>query len=231
MVMMWRKEKNMRITTKMLSETAKRAGITIRKTSLLDYINNDSSKNTLLNALDKTGAVDSVRKISYEKLEKSADTLLKKAELFTEDGENNLFDKARESGSNQEIYDGVEAMMKSYNNTLKSLNTVSDTYKLNAYYSKMLKEAAAESSEALSNVGITIAKDGTAVIDKDKLKAADIDSLEKAFGTSGTFSEKVAFLASRISDNAKANSESLSSLYGTTGNLYSALGSKYDFWS
>lgn len=221
----------MRITTQMLSETAKRAGITIRKTSLLDYINNDSSKNTLLNGPDKGGAVDSVRKSSYEKLEKEADTLLKKAGLFTEDGEKTVFDKARESGSNQEVYDGIVAMMESYNNTLKSLNTVSDAYKLNAYYSKMLMEAAAENSEALSNVGITIAKDGTAEINKDKLKAADIDSLEKAFGTSGTFSEKTAFLASRISDNAKANSESLSSLYGITGNIYSALGSKYDFWS
>lgn len=221
----------MRITTQMLSATARKAGITIKKKSLLDFINKDSSKSTLLGALDKSGAVDTVRKSNCEKLEKEADMLLKKTEFFTEGGEKSVFDKARESGSGQEIYDGVEAMAESYNNTLKALNTVSDTYKLNAYYSKMLKEAAAESSEALSNAGITIVKDGTMVIDKNKLKAADIGSLEKTFGTSGTFLEKAAFLASRISDNAKANLESLSSMYGLTGNLYSALGSKYDFWS
>jgi len=37
------------------------------------------------------------------------------------------------------------------------------------------------------------------VLNKDKLKTADTDSLEKALGTAGTFSGKVAFLAERIS--------------------------------
>lgn len=220
----------MRITTQMLSASAKKAGITLHRTSLLDYVNNDRSENTLLKALDKTGAIDTVRKGNYEKLEKEADTLLKKTELLTAEGEASVFAKAREGGNNQEIYDSIKAMVESYNSTLKALSMVSDTYKLNDYYSKMLKEAAAENSEALSDMGITISKDGTAVIDKDKLKAADIDSLEKVFGASGSFSEKVSFLASRISDNAKANADSLSSLYSLTGNIYSALGSKYDFW-
>ena len=219
----------MRITTQMLSASAKNAGITLHRTSLLDYVNNNSSDNSLLKALDKTGAADTVRKSSYEQLEKEADTLLQRIELFTAEGEKSVFEKARESGNNKEIYDGVESVTESYNSTLKELSTVSDTYKLNDYYSKMLKEAAAESSEELSAVGITIDKEGMAVIDEEKLKAADTDSLEKAFGA-GSFLEKVSFLASRISDNAKANADSLSSRYTMTGNLYSALGSKYDFW-
>lgn len=221
----------MRVTTHMLSETAKRAGITIRKSSMLDYINNDSSKNTLLKELNKIGSLAPIRKSNYEKLEKEADTLLKKTEFFTQEGEKSVFDKARETGNKKDIYDGIKEMVESYNNTLKSLDTVSDTYKLNDYYSRMLKEAAADNSDELSNVGITIAEDKTLVINDDKLKEAQIDSLEKTFCASGDFSKKTLFLASRISDNARANLESLSSMYGLTGNLYSALGSKYDFWS
>ena len=221
----------MRVTTHMLSETAKRAGITIRKSSMLDYINNDSSKNTLLKELNKIGSLAPIRKSNYEKLEKEADTLLKKTEFFTQEGEKSVFDKARETGNKKDIYDGIKEMVESYNNTLKSLDTVSDTYKLNDYYSRMLKEAAADNSDELSNVGMTIAEDKTLVINDDKLKEAQIDSLEKIFCASGDFSKKTLFLASRISDNARANLESLSSMYGLTGNLYSALGSKYDFWS
>lgn len=220
----------MRITTQMLSASANKAGMTLHRTSLMDYVNSDSNENTLLKALDKTGALDTVKKSNYENLEKESDILLQKTELLMAEGEDSVFAKAKESGDNQETYDCVEAVMESYNSTLKALNMVSDTYKLNDYYSKMLKEAAAENSEALSDMGITISKDGTAVIDKEKLEAADIDSLEKVFGASGSFSEKLSFFASRISDNAKANVDSLSSLYSLTGNLYSALSSKYDFW-
>lgn len=177
----------MRVTTHMLSETAKRAGITIRKSSMLDYINNDSSKNTLLKELNKIASLAPIRKSNYEKLEKEADTLLKKTEFFTQEGEKSVFDKARETGNKKDIYDGIKEMVESYNNTLKSLDTVSDTYKLNDYYSRMLKEAAADNSDELSNVGITIAEDKTLVINDDKLKEAQIDSLKNILRVGGFF--------------------------------------------
>ena len=221
----------MRITTQMLNESARKAGLPVNNTSLLNYINKDSSQNTLLQALNKsrsTGAVAATKKSEYEKLEKAADQLQQKAEIFTKVGENSIFAKARESGSNQEIYDGIEALVESYNSVCRTLKTVSTP--LNDYYRQMLQEAGTENKEALSNIGITISKDGTAVIDKEKLKTADIDSMEKTLGASGSFSSKVTFLATRISDNAEKNAESVSSQYSAAGNLYSAASSKYDFW-
>ena len=220
----------MRITNQMLNESAKKAGLPINYTSLLNYINNDSSENTLLSALskNKSSAADTGKKSNYEKLEKSAEQLLQKAENFTTEGEESIFSKARESGSNQEIYDGVEALVETYNNTIKALKTASTP--LNDYYRQMMQEAADENSEALESIGITIAKDGTAVLDMDKLKTADTDTLEKVLGTSGTFSKKVAFLATRISDNAEANAKSLTSQYNSKGDIYSALSNKYDVW-
>lgn len=217
----------MRITNQMLNESAKKAGLPINYTSLLNYINNDSSENTLLSALskNKSSAAGTGKKSNYEKLEKSAEQLLQKAENFTTEGEESIFSKARESGSNQEIYDGVEALVETYNNTIKALKTASTP--LNDYYRQMMQEAADENSEALESIGITIAKDGTAVLEMDKLKTADTDTLEKVLGT---FSKKVAFLATRISDNAEANAKSLTSQYNSKGDIYSALSNKYDVW-
>ena len=67
-------------------------------------------------------------------------------------------------------------------------------------------------------------------VDPDKLKAADIDALEKALGASGGFTSKVSFVAGRVSDNAKAGAESISSQYGANGSLLTASGSKYSVW-
>ena len=104
----------MRITTHMLNESARRAGLPVNNTSLLNYINNDSSGNTLLSALDKNGggAVDTVKKSSYEKLEKEAEQLLQKTETFTDESQDSIFARARESGSNQEIYDAAKRLQK-----------------------------------------------------------------------------------------------------------------------
>lgn len=217
----------MRITTQMLNESARQAGLPINNISLLNYINNDSSENTLLSALNKNSnsVANTVKKSSYEKLDKASEQLLQKAETFTTQGEDSIFEKVQQSGSNQEIYDSVETLLQNYNNTLQNLKTTSTP--LNDYYRQMLQQAATENKEALSSIGVTITKDSTATLDKDKLKSADIDSLKKVLGT---FSTKVAFLAARISDNAEANAKSLTSQYSSTGSLYSALSSKYNFW-
>lgn len=220
----------MRITTQMLNQSAKKAGLPINNTSLLNYVNNDSSENTLLSALNKSqnSAAAAVKKSNYEKLETAAEQLLQTAESFTAEGEESIFAKAKESGSNEAIYAGVEALVERYNSTIEALRKASTP--LNDYYRQMIQGAATDNSEALSEIGITISKDGTAVLDKDKLKAADIDSLEKVLKTSGDFSTKVAFLATRISDNAEANAESLTSQYNAQGNIYSTQTNKFDFW-
>lgn len=220
----------MRITNQMLNETARKSGLPINSTTLLNYINNDSSENTLLSALSENNSskTDSVKKSSYEKLEKAADQLSQKAEIFTDQSEDSIFAKARESGDNQEIYNAAEALVEQYNSVAAALKNASGT--LNDYYRQMMNETASENSEGLQNIGITLAKDGTLNIDEEKLKTADIDTLEQVLGSANTFSTKVAFLATHISDNAQKNLESLSSQYTSSGTIYSALTSKYDFW-
>ena len=217
----------MRITTQMLNESARKAGLPINGTSLLNYING-SSNNTLLNALNKSSATDAATKTKYEKLEKAADQLSKAASVFMATGEDSLFSKARESGDNSDVYNAVEDFVGKYNSTLSALKNTSST--LNDYYSQMLKSAASDNKEALESIGITIAKDSSLSVDKDKLKEADIDTLEKVLGNTKGFTQKAAYVADRVSDNAHTNQSSLSSQYSSTGSIYSALASKYDLF-
>ena len=217
----------MRITTQMLNRSARRAGMPIHSASLLNYIKGNSG-NTTLGALNKSSKTNAATKIKYEKLEKTADQLSEAASVFMESGEDSLFSKARESGDSKDIYNAVEDFVGKYNNTLSALKNTSGT--LNDYYSQMLKSAASDNKEALESIGITIAKDGSLSVDKDKLKEADIDTLETVLGNTKGFTQKAAYVASRISDNAHTNQSSLSSQYSSTGSLYSALASKYNLY-
>ena len=217
----------MRITTQMLNRSARKAGLPINNTSLLNYINGNSN-NTLLSALNKSSNTDAATKTKYEKLEKTADQLSEAASVFMATGEDSLFSKARESGDNQDVYNVVEDFVGKYNSTLSALKNTSST--LNDYYSQMLKSAASDNKEALESIGISVAKDGRLSVDKDKLKGADLDTLEKVLGNTTGFTKKAAYAAGRVSDNARTNQRSLSSQYSSTGSLYSALASKYNLY-
>lgn len=221
----------MRITTQMLNESARKAGLPINNTSLLNYIKNDGTGNSLLDALNKKKetAATAAQKSDYEKLDKEANQLTQAAEVLLKDGENSLFEQAKTSGDNLKVYDSIEKLFASYNSTLKELKNTSNT--MNDFYRQMLLEAPDEVKESLSGVGITFAKDGTARVDMEKVKTADLETLQGLFGKESDFVQKIEFLSTRISDNAEANVESLGNAYNAGGNLYSAMSSsKYDFW-
>lgn len=216
----------MRITDQVMNATARKAGVPVNM-SLVDYLNKNN-KNSLEDMFGVDNSTNLAKKSSYEKLEKKAEELAQNAQAFLAEGQDSIFAKAKESGNYEELYSQVEKLLGSYNNTLKALK--SNSSPLDDYYRQMLLEAAGENNEALKTAGITIGKDGTLSVDKEKLKAADMESLEKLFGPSGTFSEKTAFLGERIADNAGANALSYSSKYNSSGDSYAVLGNKYDIW-
>lgn len=221
----------MRITTQMLNESAKRAGLPVNRMSLLDCMNGEDTGNALLDALNSKNQFNPanfINKSKYEKIGESADNLSKSMEIFTAEGKNSIFEKISDSEDKKELYSGVEDFVENYNDTFEKLQTSSDS--LNGYYRQMMKEAVSENEEALEEIGITLSKDGTLNIDKDKLKNADVESIKKVFDGSTSLIPKLSFLAERISNNADANVESLSSQYNSSGNIYSALSGKYDLW-
>lgn len=220
----------MRITTQMVNESARKAGIPVNNASLLDYVKQGNSQNSMLEALSsKTSAkTDSGNRKKYEKLEKEADGLGDAAKTLLQEGEKSLFTKAAESGDNQQLCDSIEALFQGYNSTVKALGNASGT--LNDFYRQMLVEASENRKEELAQVGITFDKEGLASVDRDKLKAADADTLEKLFGSKSELVSRLHFLSGRISDNARAGEQSFSSGYSGSGSLYEGkAASRYDF--
>lgn len=221
----------MRITTQMVNESARKSGIPINNTSLLNYIKTDGTGNTLLDALNKNKETseNSAQKNSYEKLDKEADQLTQVAGSLLQDGEDSLFEQAKANGINQKVYNGIESLFEKYNSTLKALKNTSNT--MNDFYRQMMLETSAEAKDNFTNIGITFSKDGTATVDMEKVKNTDIATLEGLFGKESDFVNKIEFLSTRISNNAEANIENLSSAYNANGSLYAAMAnSKFDFW-
>ncbi len=220
----------MRITTQMLNEKARQTGLPINSSSLLNHLNSTASNNSLEKVLNKGkgSAVDSGQKSAYEKLERNAGQLQKRADNLAAKGEDSLFAKARESKSTEELCKEAQALAQEYNNALKILQSAPGP--LNGYYCQMLKEAAGGNSESLASIGFNVSKDGKITVDSEKLKAADIDTLEKVLGSSSDFTSKLSFVAGRVSDNARAGAESISSQYGPKGSLLAATAGKYSFW-
>ncbi len=217
----------MRITTQMLDNSFRKAGLPVRRKSLLDYINNDNSSDTLFNVINQSGSTKKlINKKNYEKLEEAAEALEKQTEMFSAEDRESIFEKIKNGGDERELYSSVEKLVESYNNTVDVLQSTEGT--MNRYYLQMMKSAAADNKEALSAAGISITKEGKLGLDKEKLQAVDIEDIEKVLGASGNFIKKTAFLAGKISDNAEANIKSISSQYDTGGNSYSELLSRYD---
>jgi hypothetical protein len=214
----------------MINESAIKSGLPINQTTLLDYINKDSSttiSNSLLNALNST--TDSKQKSTYEQLEKSADALENSASVLASEEEDNLFSEARETGSTESVKKQAKALLSNYNDLLKKLGSSGST--LDVYYRQMLQQAYSESEESLGGIGISADKSGYLSLDGDKFDEADIDTLEKALGSDSSFVIKAGFIASHVSENAESSIESLSSQYSAAGQqLFSYSGSKYDFW-
>lgn len=209
----------MRITTQMMNASAQKAGITLSGTSLLDYVNGNSTMNTqstLLNSLNTT-QVNKTERANYEKIEASADTVAKSLMSFLEEGKEDRFTK-------KTVGDFVE-QYNSLVNTLKKDNST-----LNEFYREMLGEAAQENAEDLASIGITANKNGTLSFDADKFAEADADTVKKVLGESGTFSVKAAFIVGRVGENAAATIESYSTQYSANGYSYTTGSSKYDFW-
>lgn len=220
----------MRITTQMLNQSAKRSGLDLNRPTLLDYMRNKGAGNALFSALSKSRQtnISTIKSTGFEKLDKEADKLTQSAQNLLEVGDKGIFEQAKISGNNQKIYDNIENMFDGYNDTLKALRNGSGT--LNDFYRKMLVEASEEMKDSLEEHGITFDKDGTASVHMKKVKEMDFDTLEKLFGKDSDFVEKVEFISSRISDNAKANIESLGRGYSAKGNMHLGNGiNRYDY--
>ena len=222
----------MRVTTQMLNETARKAGLPINNSTLLDYINNDSSADSMLNSINgSTSAATQmlkakVSKTGYENTDKSSEDLQNAIDKLAGE-KSTVFKDARESKDTSKVTAAQELIDK-YNSLVEVMSKTSSS--LDEFYKKALKGLPESIKESLEKVGITYNSDGTLEVDSDKLKKADVDSLEKIFGSDSEFMKKLSFVTDRIESNAEANLQSVSSTYSSTADIMSSFNSsKYDF--
>ena len=220
----------MRITNQMLNESARKAGLPLQGNSLLDYLNK-SDESSLLDSINGgnnlNNSVSSVYKNNYDKIRKAAEAYEEQTKNLTETGESSIWAKAAETGDLSPVYENVRSLVDKYNNTLEAMRKTPDS--LNTYYAQMFAGGASEKSKELEAAGVTVQKDGTLKLDEDKMKAADLETLQKAFGAESAFVTRTGFVAARAADHAKSNAESVTSQYTADGSIVTSALNKYDF--
>lgn len=223
---------SIRVTSYMLDQASKKAGLPVNSSSLLNYINNDNKGNPLLESLqNKKDKVQSDNQKLYEALEDAAEALEDVTEALGSKKKDSIFEKAKQSGDSTEAVKNIKTLIAQYNELKKQLEKDAAS-PISAYYGRTIKELAAKNSETLGALGITVGKDGGIVIDEKKLKDAKIEDLEKMFGSDSEFIQKLQYLAAHVSDNASAEIKSISNLYGQDANAFSSyVNNKYDWRS
>lgn len=205
------------MTTNMLSSSRRKAGLSARKSPFLSTLQNKKGLSGL--ALLNANSVQSARlaRSSYDNLQRSSKSLAEELSLLGE--------KVDLGG--KDITATASNMVGDYNDTMKYLKQISGV--LNDYYRQALKETVTGSKEELEEIGITVGTDGSLSLNKGKLAEADEEKVKKLLGASSDFVKRINAVASRVSDNAKANMESASSRYNASGGLSNSYFSRYNF--
>ncbi len=209
-----------RTTTQMLNHSRRKTKLSAsRRSSLLSAVKNNSGlQNTRLGQMNM-GSVQSARLLrsKYMKLENSASSLMEQTKLLAE--------KADIGG--KDLSTTAANVVQSFNDTLDQLKDTSGI--LNRYYQQTMKEIAATNKSALGEIGITVRTDGTLLLDKEKLAAADPEKVKNTLGASSDFAKRMDAVASRVADNAAASASSASSQYSSQGGLTNSYLSRYNF--
>lgn len=208
-----------RANAQMLNATRKRTGLSSRRSSLPSAVR--SRRAGISSRLDAMNASipqsNRIARSNYEKLQKSADSLVDQVLLLGE--------KVDMGG--KEIDKTAAGMVSDFNTTLKYLKQNSGV--LNEYYRQSLKETASTNKKELEEIGISVAGDGSLTLNQEKLAGADEEKIKKVLGADSDFMKRIQAVASRAADNARANAESVSSQYTAAGGLAGSYFSKYNF--
>lgn len=212
-----------RMTTQMLSNSRKRAGLSAGRSPLLR-----SSRYGGTGSASRLGAMNAssmqnprMARLNYEKLQKSAVSLVDGMTLLAEKA-----DGLTEEQNPADVTGTVENMVEDFNTTLKYLQQNSSV--LNDYYRQSLRELGAGSKAELAEIGITVGSNGTLTLNKEKLEEADREKIKNVLGSQGDFARRIKAVASRVADNAKVNAEAASSQYNSSGGLANSYLSRFN---
>lgn len=190
--------------TSLLQSALSRSSTSSRANRLASLLGN--KKNTATSGLANRNFVNSASKSQkfYYDMQYHAKQVGEYADALQSTEKDSVYDKARKSGSTDQIVSDIKSFVNQYNNMLNDLDesgSKADASLLNQFNS-MSRVAERE----LASTGVTRAADGTLVVDEKKLEAADVDTLEKVWGGNG-FSSKAAAKAGTVEATAERNIE------------------------
>lgn len=219
----------MRITTQMLNEAARKAGVPLHTTSMLSYVQNKGKTNSLSCDPNMENGQDALRKTrAYEKQEDAAMRLEATAKELAARGEDSVYEKTE---NKTELTNKAEELVKRYNEVLSGFQGSGDL--LDTFYRQNLKSLIADHKESLQKLGITADKNGLLSIGEQVLKDADPETMKQVFAGEDGFAHSLSFLASKIADYASSNQQSAGGVYRSDGSAAAAAmryTNRYDAW-
>ena len=171
-------------------------------TSIADIYSGNSastSSGSSINVDEKTLAENAA------KLKKSA-SALSSSDLFEKDKDGNY--------DTDKIADAVSSMVSDYNSTIKAFANSESIPALKTGVS--MTETTLAFEKSLNKIGITINKDNTLTLDKDKLKSSDMNLVKSLTSGSYSYASKMAEKAQTVNTAASA---SYASTYNKQGNV------------
>lgn len=222
----------MRITTQMLNEVSRKAGVPVHTTSMLSYVFNKDQTNALPFRRTMENETEGLhRKRNDEKQEEAAKCLNTAAKKLAGDGEKSIYDSEDTPENEKALEEDVTELVRQYNEVLDTFS--GSTGLLDAFYRKSLKSLVEEHEKQLAAAGITADKNGKLSVDERKLAAAGRETFRQIFAGKEGFADSLSFLSEKIADYASSNQASAGNLYRQDGSEAAAMRytkNRYDAW-
>lgn len=224
--------KNTNQTANSLLNTLQRNSISRRTSTLSSFLGGNKGTSAASSLFDRnfitpTSALTSTAKSQkfYYDMQYHARQVGEYADALQSSEKDSIYDKARESGSTEQIVSDIKSFVKQYNNMLSDLNESGS--RTDTAYLTQLNSLSRLAEKDLATTGVTRNADGTLSVDEKKLEAADVDTLEKVWSGS-SFARKAGAKAGTVEATAERNIEAeKSSTYSPFDrtNLYGSSGS------
>ena len=174
-----------------------------------------------------TGSANSEK--LYYNMKYHADQVYDYAERLNGKNKESVYEKAKASGSTEEIIANIKGFVSHYNsmvaNMKKSGSRTGDNYQT------QFNHLARSSSLELASTGVSRKSDGTLEIDEKKLSEADIETLEQVWGGSTSFASRIALRADSVASYAERSmTAQASSAYSSLFNNYGSKGNYFNFF-
>ena len=136
---------------------------------------------------------------------------------LAEEGEKSLYQEGEDTG--KQLTKEMESFVSDYNMMIRKIGDLSDS--VDETYAKKLKTEISARETALKQIGITLQRDGTLLLDKTVFQTVKPEAVQKIFGDKSTLSNRVQVLASGVKSNCRKQAAALSATSYTTSGNYS----------